>query len=227
MFVGHFAVALGAKRAAPKVSLGTLVLSAQFLDLLWPLLLLLGVEHVRIAPGITAVTPLDFYDYPISHSLVTSLIWGIAFAAVYFGIRKSRTGAFIVGAAVLSHWVLDFITHRPDLPLVPGVHDFVGLGLWNSVAGSFLVEGGLYVAGVTLYVLGTEAVDKTGRLSFWMFVLLLPVFWIVSSFGTPPAPSALAVGGLAMWLFVPWAYWIDRHRRAKHVERQQRVESAK
>ncbi len=215
MFVGHFALALGAKRASPKVSLGTLVLSVQFLDLLWPVLLLLGMEHVRIVPGITAVTPLDFYDYPISHSLLTSIVWGIAFAAVYFFVSKNRTGAFIVGAGVLSHWVLDFITHRPDLPLIPGVDAYVGLGLWNSVAGSFIVEGALYLAGVCLYALGTEAEDTIGKVSFWIFAIVLPVFWIAGSFGTPPDPTRLAIGGLVMWLFVPWAYWIDRHRRVK------------
>ena len=121
MFIGHFAVALGAKKAAPKVSLGTLIMAAQFVDLLWPIFLLLGIEHVRINPGDTAYTPLDFYDYPVSHSLLTGIGWAIVFGAVYYAIRRSARNAWILAACVLSHWLLDLIVHRPDLPLVPGV----------------------------------------------------------------------------------------------------------
>jgi len=120
MFLGHFAVALAAKKAGPKVSLGTLFLSVNLVDLIWPLFLLLGLEHVRIDPGNTAVTPLDFFDYPITHSLLASVGWAVAAGVVYYIITKERRGMLIVGAAVLSHWILDALTHRPDLPLIPG-----------------------------------------------------------------------------------------------------------
>ena len=120
MFLGHFGVGFGAKAAAPKASLGTLFLAAQFVDLLWPTLLLVGLEKVVIAPGITRVTPLDFTDYPITHSLIAAIVWAALFAGAYFLMRKYPKGAWICGAAVLSHWVLDLLTHRPDLPLVPG-----------------------------------------------------------------------------------------------------------
>ena len=129
MFIGHYAVALGAKKAAPRVSLGTLLLASQFIDLLWPIFLLLGLEHVRIAPGNTVFTPLDFYDYPISHSLLAVLGWSVGFGLVYYAVRRSGRNALILGAIVLSHWVLDFISHRPDLPLIPGMETRVGLGL--------------------------------------------------------------------------------------------------
>jgi hypothetical protein len=147
MFIGHYAVALGAKRVSPKVSLGTLLLASQFIDLLWPIFLLLGLEHVRIDPGNTVFTPLDFYDYPISHSLLAVLGWAAGFGVVYYAVRRSGRNALILGALVLSHWVLDFISHRPDLPLIPGMETRVGLGLWNSFAASVMVETALFAVG--------------------------------------------------------------------------------
>src|SRR3989339_132004 len=117
MFIGHYAVALAAKKGAPKVSLGTLFIAAQLVDLLWPLFLLLGLEHVRIDPGNTAFTPLDFYDYPITHSLVGAVGWSMLLGGVYYGFRRERKSAVVIGLVVFSHWILDLITHRPDLPL--------------------------------------------------------------------------------------------------------------
>src|SRR6186997_681775 len=128
MFIGHFGVAFAAKRPAPRVSLGTLFLAAQFIDLLWPVLLLLGVERVRIAPGITRVTPLDFEHYPISHSLLAVLGWAVLVGGAHFLLRRERRAALIVAALVLSHWVLDLLMHRPDLPLAPGATVLVGFG---------------------------------------------------------------------------------------------------
>jgi hypothetical protein len=134
---------LGAKKAAPKVSLGTLIMAAQFVDLLWPVFLLLGVEHVRINPGDTAFTPLDFYDYPVSHSLLSGIGWAIAFGLVYYVVRRSAKNAWILGACVLSHWVLDFISHRPDLPLVPGFNNVRWVGLVEFCPATIIVEGAL------------------------------------------------------------------------------------
>lgn len=214
MFIGHIAVALGAKKAAPKVSLGTLIMAAQFVDLLWPIFLLLGVEHVRINPGDTAFTPLDFYDYPVSHSLVTGIGWAIAFGLVYYVVRRSARNAWILGACVLSHWVLDFISHRPDLPLVPGFNKYVGLGLWNSVPATIAVEGALFVVGIVLYLRSTAALDRIGKYSFWSFIIFLIIVATGNIAGSPPPNvTALAVVGMAVWLLVLWAYWIDRHRR--------------
>ncbi len=128
MFIGHFAVGFAAKRVAPRVSLGTLVLSVQLLDLIWPIFLILGIEHVRIDPGNTAFTPLDFYDYPISHSLVTAIGWGALVGIVYFVLRRYALGAWVLAAGVVSHWVLDVISHRADMRPVPEVPVFVEPG---------------------------------------------------------------------------------------------------
>ncbi len=213
MFIGHFAVGLAAKKAAPRVSLGTLVLSVQLLDLLWPIFLLLGIEHVRIDPGNTAFTPFDFYDYPISHSLMTVIGWGALLGFVYFVIRRYARGAWILAAGVLSHWILDAITHRPDMPLAPGVAAFVGLGLWNSVAATMIVEASLFILGVFIYARITSAVDRTGQIALWMFVGFLVMFWLLSIFGPPPPDvRSIGWGSLALWIFVPWGYWIDHHR---------------
>ena len=214
MFLGHHAVAFAAKKVSPNVSLGTLVLSAQFIDLLWPILLLLGFEHVRLAPGITVVSPFDFYDYPITHSLLMVLVWAGGLGTLYYAIRRSLRGALVIGACVLSHWVLDFISHYPDLPLIPGSTVTVGLGLWNSFVGTILVEGGMFVAGLVLYVRLTRAVDRVGVYAFWAFVALLVAIYIGSLVPQNSATQeALGIGGLTQWLLVPWAYWIDRHRR--------------
>ena len=121
MFLGHFAVALASKKAAPRVSLGTLFFSVSLVDLLWPILLLLGLEHVKISPGITVVTPLDFYDYPITHSLVTSLGWSLLTGLLFFAWKKDLRSSVVVGLAVLSHWILDFLTTGPTFRWLPGI----------------------------------------------------------------------------------------------------------
>jgi hypothetical protein len=213
MFIGHFAVALAAKKAAPQTSLGTLFLGAQFVDLLWPALLLLGLEHARIDPGNTAVTPLDFYDYPISHSLLMSTVWACLIAGIYFGVRRYKRGAWILGLCVLSHWFLDFLTHRPDLPLGLGEGGKVGLGLWSSLLGTVLVESLLFVAGVVLYLSATKRKDKIGLYGFWALAGFLVAIYFGSMAGSPPPDiSAVAVVGNAAWLFVFWAYLVDKHR---------------
>jgi hypothetical protein len=215
MFIGHHAVALAAKPLAPRVSLGVLFAATMGIDLLWPIFLLLGLEHVRVAPGITAFTPLDFYDYPITHSLLAVLGWSIAAAVVYWLFRRSWRDAIIVGAAVLSHWVLDFIAHRPDLPLWP-TGPKVGLGLWNSIAGTVIVEVAMFIAGLALYLRATSARDRIGVIALWSLVVFLGIIY-VANMTSPPPPSARAIGfaGLAQWLFVPWAWWIGKHREVR------------
>jgi hypothetical protein len=212
MFLGHFAVGFGAKKFAPRASLGTLFLAAQFIDLLWPTLVLLGVERVRIAPGITAVTPLDFEHYPISHSLIAVVGWALLFGAVYFLMRRDRRTSLVLALAVLSHWLLDWLSHRPDLPLFPGGAR-VGLGLWQSLPATLIVELGLFAVGVALYWRITRAADRIGRWALWSLVTLLLVIYVGNLFGAPP-PDATAIGwvGQAQWLLIVWGYWLDRHR---------------
>ncbi len=182
MFIGHFAVALAAKRAAPRASLGALTAAAQLLDLVWPVLVLAGVETVRIEPGNTAFTPLNFVSYPYTHSLAAAVLRAIIGGVAYWLVSRYRAGAIFVGLAVVSHWFLDWITHRPDLPLAPGSRVYVGLGLWNSVPATLIVEGLLFAGGVWLYAAGTRALDRIGRLGFWSYVAFLAVVYIVNAF---------------------------------------------
>ncbi len=216
MFLGHFGIGFGAKAAAPKTSLGTLFFAAQFVDLLWPTLLLLGLEHVEIAPGITRVTPLDFVHYPISHSLITALMWGILFGVIYGLARWNLRGAAICSMAVVSHWILDFITHRPDLPLFPGGVGRVGLGLWDSLWATILVEGSIFIIGICFYMRTTQTRDRVGSIGLWALVVFLTLIHIGNLFGDPP-PSVdmIAYAGHAQWLLVLWGYWINRHRNNK------------
>ena len=220
MFLGHFGIGFGAKAAAPRVSLGTLFLAAQFVDLLWPTLLLIGLEKVVIAPGNTRVTPLDFTDYPITHSLLLSLVWAVLFGAAYYLLRKYPKGAWVCGAAVISHWVLDLLTHRPDLPLLPGGATRVGLGLWNSLPATLIVELGIFAIGVWLYTRSTRPLDRTGTIALGALVGFLLVIYFGNLFGPPPPNvTALAWVGQTQWLLVIWAFWIDRHRAAvKSIE---------
>jgi hypothetical protein len=216
MFLGHFGVGFGAKAAAPKTSLGSLFLASQLIDLLWPTLLLVGVERAAIAPGITRVTPLDFTHYPISHSLMAVLLWAALFGLAYQVLRRYPRGAVVCGLAVVSHWVLDLLTHRPDLPLVPGTEARVGLGLWDSLPATLLVELGLFALGVALYLRATRALDRTGSVALWVLVGVLLLAYAGNIFGPPPpSMSAVAWVGEAQWLFVAWGYWIDRHRRVR------------
>jgi hypothetical protein len=216
MFIGHFGVGFGAKHLAPRVSLGTLFLAAQFIDLLWPTLLQLGVERVRIAPGATAVTPLDFEHYPVSHSLLAVAGWASLIGGAHFLLRRCRREAVLVGVLVVSHWLLDLLVHRPDLPLLPAGGPKVGLGLWSSLPLTVLVEVPMFLFGVWLYARCTIAADARGRWGLWSLVVALLAIHAANLFGSPPpGVAAIAWAGQLQWLLVLWAWWVDRHRRAK------------
>lgn len=216
MFIGHFAVALAAKRSAPRTSLGTLFAACQLPDLLWPIFLLPGWERVEIRPGATAWGPLVFVHYPFSHSLATVVGWGTLFALGYLVVRRYPRGALVVGALVLSHWALDALVHVPDLPLWPGGGPLVGLGLWRSVPVTLIVELGMFAAGIWLYVSGTRPRDTAGRVAFWTLVAFLLAAYLGSTFGPPPPDvRTLAASALAIWLLIPWGAWADRHRRER------------
>jgi hypothetical protein len=213
MFLGHFAVSFGAKKPAPTLSLGTLFLAAQFVDLIWPLFLLLGLEHARIDVGNTAVTPLDFYDYPFTHSLAGAVLWSLVLGLLYYAVKRNTRNAWIIGAAVSSHWILDFLTHRPDLPLWFAGGPHFGLGLWNSMAGTVIVEVGIFLLGLFLYARTTTAKDKIGSIGLWSLAGFLGIIYAANLTGPPPPDiPSIAVVGNAMWLLVAWAYWIDKHR---------------
>jgi hypothetical protein len=213
MFVGHLAVALSARRAEPRAPLAALIAAAFGLDLLWPVFLLIGIESVRIEPGNTAFTPLAFVHYPWSHSLSMAVIWGVAAGRVAAPVFRSARAGLVVGLAVVSHWLLDFITHRPDLPLYPGGR-LVGLGLWNSIPGTIAVEGALLLAAVVYYDRGTRALDAQGRWALWSLVAITTLVWITGPWSPPPpSVTAIAVATLALAVVFPlWGMWIDRHR---------------
>ena len=214
MFIGHFGLGFGAKKAAPAVSLGTLFIACQFADLLWPTLVLLGVEQVEVQPGATRMTPLNFVSYPYSHSLVALCLWGMAFGVAYLAIRRTRLSAAVTLALlVVSHWLLDYVTHRPDMPITLHGPDRVGLGLWSSIPGTLAVELIIFVAGITLYTRTTAPRDRVGSIGLWSLVGFLLVLYVATTFGPPP-PTATAVAwsGEGIWLLVAWAYWVDSHR---------------
>jgi hypothetical protein len=217
MFIGHEAVALAAKRMAPRTSLGTLVMAVGWLDLVWPVFLLLGIEHVRIDPGNTAFTPLNFVDYPYTHSLLFAAIWAIAFGTVYFLIRKDSRGAFVTSLAVFSHWPLDAIVHRADLLLIPGGSVRIGMGLWNSIAATLVIEIAMFAIGILLYLRSTKSKGAMGHVSFWSFVVVLMAIYFSSINSPPPDERVLAYLALLGWLPVAWGYWIDRNRRMRAV----------
>ena len=213
MFIGHYALGLAAKRIAPRTSLGTLFLAPSLADLLWPVFLLLGWERVRVTGGANPFLTLTFDAYPISHSLLTLIGWGILLAVLYRWRSGDARAATVVALLVVSHWVLDFVTHVPDMPLYPG-GPTVGLGLWNSVAGTVIIEGLMFVAGAWIYVTTTRARDAVGRYALWALLAFLLVSYVASLFtGPPPTLQAIELGGIVFgWLFVGWAAWADRHR---------------
>jgi hypothetical protein len=214
MFIGHIALGLAGKRAAPAVSLATWLTSVQLVDMLWPVFLLAGLEHVRIAPGITRFTPLDFYDYPITHSLVGSVGWAALFATGCIVVYRNARIALLLAAGVMSHWVLDVISHGPDMPILPH-GPYIGLGLWNSVPATLVVELSMFAIGLLLYVRGSGAGRR--RLSFWLLMAFLLVAYFAAAFGPPPPDArTLAWSALSAWLLIPWAWFADRERAANH-----------
>lgn len=192
MFIGHFAVGFASKKFAPRTSLAALIAAPIFLDLLWPVLVLLGWEHVRIVPGITRYNALDLYDFPWSHSLLMSAVWATAFSLIYYLMSRYLPGAIAIWIGVVSHWVLDWITHRPDMPLYPGRGPRLGLGLWNHVAATIATEITMLAVGVWLYFRATRARDRVGEYAFLAYILVLPILFLSQRLSPllPPYPRS-------------------------------------
>lgn len=213
MFIGHFALGFAAKKVNTKPSLGTYFLAAQFLDLLWPTLLLLGIERVEIASDKPDGLPLIFTHYPISHSLLMVLVWAFVFGLVYWLLKKDKRAAIVLALCVVSHWFLDLVVHVPDLPLYPGNSPVLGFGLWRSVTMTLVVEMLLFIAGVLIYARATKANNKTGSFAFWGLVAFLFIVHLMNIFGDPPpSVKAIAWAGQLQWLIVLWGYWVDKNR---------------
>jgi hypothetical protein len=211
MFVGHLAVGLAAARVPPRIGLGWLIAAPIALDLVWPLFVLAGLEQVSITPGATAFTPLTFVSYPWSHSLVMALVWGAAFAALARWRGVTGTGASgLLVALVASHWVLDMISHAPDMPLWPGSSPRYGLGLWDSIPATVIVEGAMWATAIGMYLHVRPLQTRGARLAFWSFVGVTTVLWIAGPW-SPPPPSSAALAGFALvaWLLIPWAARVE------------------
>jgi hypothetical protein len=226
MILGHYAVGFAAKKWAPQTSLGTLLAAALWLNLVWTLFCLLGLERFNISPSIIRMMPLEFNDYALSHSLVMALVWGVGFALVMLILKKSEKTAWITGGVVLSAWILDYIVHRPDLAWTPAYRNkFLGLGLWNYAWISILLEVVLFAGGIWLYLKSTKALSDKGRIGFWAGVAVLALLYIgVTYLGThfdqiqvifkrPLTPFMVIMASLIQFAFVGWGYWIDRHRK--------------
>ena len=216
MFIGHFAVGFASKRVAPKSSLAVLLAAPLLADLLWPAFLLVGIERVQVTPSNNPFLNLTFVSYPWSHSLVMGLVWATLFAGTYYARTRYTPGAAIIALGVVSHWVLDVITHRPDMPLSPWSSRVYGFGLWESVPSTVIVESAMFMAGIWVYTRCTAARDRIGRYARWGLVAFTAVGYVMSLVPAKP-PSVTAIGWTALSLgilTVVWAWWADGHRNA-------------
>jgi hypothetical protein len=217
MFIGHYAVGLASKKIAPRASLGALIAAPILLDLLWPIFLLLGWEHVSIEPSSNPFLRLAFDSYPISHGLVAVVGWATLFASLYFGFTRYASGAIVIWIGVVSHWLMDYIVHRPDLPIYYGSR-LVGLGLWNHRWITIALEAAMFALAIWIYLRQTKAKDKIGLYAFWAFILFLLLAYGGAVFGPPPrSVKMIAIGTLFSWLLIPWAWWFDQHREVRET----------
>lgn len=216
MFIGHLAIGFAAKRCAPRSNLGWLLVASEMADLLFFCFFLLGWERMRVDPGNTAFTPLAFDYYPYSHGLVSTVLWAATISLLYWAITRYLAGSLTTFTVIASHWFLDAIVHRPDLPLYPGGASFFGFGLWNSVPGTFLVEGVMFLVGTGLYLSMGNAMDRIGRYAVMCLIALILILYAGAALGPPPpSPMTVAISGLALaGVLLVWAAWIDRHRTA-------------
>ena len=216
MFVGHYGPSFAIKALRPAIPIWLLFIAVQLVDVVWAVLVLLGIEKVRIVPGITASNPFDLYYMPYTHSLVAAICWSVAAAVIIWLLPRvaTRSAAVWIGAAVLSHWVLDFLVHRPDLPLYDNTMK-MGLGLWNYPAVALSLEAALLFGGMLLYLRGTEPINAIGRVGPPVFGVVMLAIQSYIFFGPPPvSPAAAAMTALVSYVvFAALAEWLARQRR--------------
>jgi hypothetical protein len=211
MFVGHYGVSFAARRSGAHVPLWILFIAVQLLDVAWAPLVLLGIEKVRIVPGFTATNPLDLYYMPYTHSLLAALLWSAGAALLYRLVRGrgAGAGAIVVAVAVFSHWILDFIVHKPDLPLYDNTAK-VGLGLWDHRALAFGLETAVLFGGIALY-LRVQGTRRAGVVVFGLAMLAIQA-WLF--FGPPPdSDKGAAVSAIVAYaVFACVAAALERRR---------------
>jgi hypothetical protein len=215
MFIGHFGLSFAAKKAAPKVSLGTLFIATQFVDILWPFLLVFHVEKMQVVPGYTKTNAFDFLYFPYTHSLLMGLVWGLVVGGIYWLLKRDTRGAIVIGLCVLSHWFFDLVVHTADLPLTPFGNDKVGFGLWNHLVITLVLEFVLFLAGAWIYSTATKAKNKTGKWTLWALVILLLIVQLANTFSPPPSGGVMTLFVsfiTLMVIIIALAYWVDRNR---------------
>jgi len=216
MFVGHYAVSLALKKFEKRASLGVLFLAVQFVDILFMPFVLLGIERMNIVPGFTESTHFELEYVPYTHSLVGSVFWAaVAYAVFRWLFVKKQSVALVVAVAVFSHWLLDLITHTPDLPLWTDDTMKLGLGLWNSAAATYALEAIMLITALWLYVRQTQASSTLGKYGMPVFVVVMLLINIVNIYGPPPAGGKveMAISAMVAYLaFAGIAFWLDRKR---------------
>lgn len=216
MFVGHYGPSFAIKAVRPAIPLWLLFIAVQLVDVAWSVLILLGIEKARIVPGITASNPFDLYYMPYTHSLVATILWSVAAGAlckVLLGLRQWSSAAWI-GAAVFSHWVLDWLVHRRDLPLYDDTMK-VGLGIWNYPVIALALEAFLLFGGMFMYMRRTTTINAVVRFGPPAFGILMIAIQAYIFFGpVPGSPSELAATALVSYIvFAAVIQWLDRQRR--------------
>ncbi|MEO6550151.1 MAG: metal-dependent hydrolase [Ferruginibacter sp.] len=224
MFIGHFGLSFAAKKVAPKVSLAVLFIATQFVDILWPFLLVFGIEKVAVKPGYTKMNAFEFLHYPYTHSLFMGLVWGAIVGGIYWLLKRDNRSALVIGFCVLSHWLLDLVVHVADLPLSPFGEYKVGFGLWNHVAATLIVETAIFLGGVIIYASVTKAKNKAGKWGLWTLVILLLLITISNTFGpTPPGSVKILFYSfvIMMAIIVSLSYWVDKNRASTDTNKHQ------
>jgi len=216
MFVGHYAVSLALKKFEKRASLGVLFLAVQFVDILFMPFVLLGIERMNIVPDFTQSTHFELEFVPYTHSLAGSVFWAaVAYVVFRWLFVKKQSVALVIALAVFSHWVLDLITHTPDLPLWTDDSMKLGLGLWNSAAGTYALEAILLAGGLWIYLRATQASSSLGKYGMPVFIVVLLLINILNIFGPPPAGGKIEMAVSAMiayFGFAAIAFWLDKKR---------------
>ena len=215
MLTGHLAIGFAGKRIEPNISLGTWMTAAMFADLVAFALVIGGVEKFRPVPNVATNRMVG--EIPYSHSLAMDALWAGLFAAGFYLWRRHRRGAWLLFGVVLSHWVLDVMSHRPDMALAPGATRLLGLGLWNSIPAAVIVEGGAWLTAIIVYVRATKGASWYSVIAFWVGIVILTASWLGNiSAGIDPNPVRAGVNGLIFFsLMIAWAYWMNRARYFK------------